>query len=93
MVRQYGVLGGPVNTVADLLHIRQYRERNYWQEIEHPVAGAFEYPGYNFRLHGVQMPEKRNPAPLLGQHNNEVLGDGLGYSADEVARLRGLGVV
>lgn len=93
LVREYGVLGGAVNTVGDLLSIKQYRERDYWQEIEHPVAGSFEYPGYNFRPHGVEMPETRNPAPLLGQHTDEVLTDALGYSAEKIEQLHKSGAV
>ena len=92
-VIKYGVLGGPVNTVEDLLNVEQYREREYWQEIEHPVAGSFEYPGYNFRPHGVEMPKNRQPAPLLGQHNHQIFSEELGLSVLEIARLREQGVV
>ena len=35
----------------------------------------------------------RAPAPLIGQHTDEVLTQVLGYSADEVARLRAAGAL
>jgi crotonobetainyl-CoA:carnitine CoA-transferase CaiB-like acyl-CoA transferase len=35
----------------------------------------------------------RAPAPCIGQHTDEVLTQMLGYSADEVARLRGAGAL
>ena len=87
LVREHGVLGGAVNTVGDLLQVPQYRDRGYWQEIDHPIAGAFEYPGYNFTPHGVDMPKMRRPAPLLGEHNTEILSNELGYSPEELSAM------
>jgi crotonobetainyl-CoA:carnitine CoA-transferase CaiB-like acyl-CoA transferase len=35
----------------------------------------------------------RGPAPLMGQHNDEVLTGLLGYSTDEVAQMRSRGAL
>ena len=43
---------------------------------------------FPFRLPGQTGPVHRRPAPLLGEHNDEVLGGLLGVPADELARLR-----
>ena len=44
-----------------------------------------------FHIDGVEKVAPRR-APAVGQHNEEVLREA-GYSADEIGRLRGLGVV
>ncbi|MFT7599210.1 MAG: crotonobetainyl-CoA:carnitine CoA-transferase CaiB-like acyl-CoA transferase [Acidimicrobiales bacterium] len=54
---------------------------------EHPVTGNHVVAGVPWKLspgpNGL-----RRPAPLLGQHNLEVLTELLGYSAEEVDRLQ-----
>ena len=81
------ILSGVVFNIADLLKDSHIRDRGYWQEIDHPVTGKLTYPGSPFI-----MPESpwaiRSPAPLLGQHNQEVLGDMLGYAKEDLVRLR-----
>ena len=71
-----GVLGGPLNTVADLLEDGSFRHRGFFQEIDHPVTGPLTYPGYHFTLHreGEPMPPRRR-APLLGEHTEEALAE------------------
>jgi crotonobetainyl-CoA:carnitine CoA-transferase CaiB-like acyl-CoA transferase len=48
-------------------------------------------PGWPVRF-GGRTPEVK-PAPLLGQHTNEVLRDWLGLGADEIEQLGKDGVV
>lgn len=38
-------------------------------------------------------PSIRSPPPTLGQHTNEVLGEMLGMSGDEIEKLKADGVV
>ncbi len=80
-----------VHTLADLLQSEQLRAREYFQEVEHPVAGRRTYPGPPFRMSGVKWRAGR--APLLGEHNREVYCGEVGLSTDELARLRAAGVV
>ena len=70
----------------------QLRAREFFVEVDHPVAGSAEYPGAPVRLSESGF-ELRSPAPLLGQHNREVIVDELGYSDRELVRLRGCGAV
>jgi len=62
------------------------RAREYFQEVEHPLAGRLTYPGPPFRMSEVQWRAGR--APLLGEHNREVYCGELGLSAGGLARLR-----
>jgi crotonobetainyl-CoA:carnitine CoA-transferase CaiB-like acyl-CoA transferase len=66
----------------------QLRARGYFEPVEHPLVGEQEYPGWPMRLSAGPERYWHDPAPLLGQHNDEVLGGELGVSDDELARLR-----
>ncbi len=71
--QKYEILSGAVNSVDEVVDRNpQFEARGFWQEISHPEAGSFRYPGapiYSprgwWRIH--------RPAPLLGQHTQEVL--------------------
>ena len=64
----------PVNTVRDLFNSEHLKARDFFVEIEHPVAGALEYPGTPYRFSNAKLPLDARPAPLLGQHNEKILG-------------------
>jgi crotonobetainyl-CoA:carnitine CoA-transferase CaiB-like acyl-CoA transferase len=61
--------------------------RAFWEEVTHPVVGPKRFPGWPIRYASRSVPWFRRPAPLLGQHNDEVLG-GLGVTDEELAALR-----
>ena len=85
------VLSAPVNTTADLLQEEQLKGRGFWVEIDHPVVGTLTYPGSSIRSEELPRAPGR-PAPLLGQHNDEVYG-GMGYSAAEIGKMREMGII
>jgi len=85
------ILSGPILNSQDVLEDPHYRLRNYWREIEHPVTGKVTYPGAPFRSEAMPWVVRR-PAPLLGQHNQEVYG-ALGYTKDDLVKLRERGVI
>ena len=84
-------VAGYVATVEDLFVSKQFAERKFFQPLEHPHTGKALYPGAPFSMQGTSWRHGR--APLLGEHNAEVYAHGLGYSADDLTRLRGLGVI
>jgi crotonobetainyl-CoA:carnitine CoA-transferase CaiB-like acyl-CoA transferase len=57
------------------------------REIEHPVAGRMRLVGSPITLSETPA-EIRSPAPLLGQHSEEILRDVLGYEPDRIEALR-----
>jgi crotonobetainyl-CoA:carnitine CoA-transferase CaiB-like acyl-CoA transferase len=63
-----------INTPKDAVNSPQYKERGFWVEAEHPVSGKQIYPGDPVNMELSQW-KIRMPAPLLGQHNDEVLGE------------------
>ncbi|MBM3947245.1 MAG: CoA transferase [SAR202 cluster bacterium] len=90
---KFGVYGGPINTVSDVLDDEHFTARSFFQRIEHPTTGAITYPGYSFKLHLDEPAPPRRRAPLLGEHTDQVLRDELGLSAREAKELRTQGVV
>ena len=84
------VLSGPIYTFADVMDDVNFAERGYWEEIDHPSAGNWRYTGLPFSTFGDKK-EPRRPAPLLGQHTDEVLRE-IGHTGEEIAALRERGV-
>ncbi|MCY4577650.1 MAG: CoA transferase [Chloroflexi bacterium] len=80
-----------VATPEDILGWEHLRERGFFAEVEHPEAGALEHPTLPWRVEGGDV--SLDAAPTLGQHNSEVYSGMLGYSRDDVVRMRGMGVV
>ena len=62
----------PVLTMDEALESPQLLARQWFREFDHPQAGSLRYPGPPVRLHGSPLKVTR-PAPMLGQHNAEVL--------------------
>lgn len=81
----------PINTVADLFTSPQLQSRDFFKEIAHPVADTLLYPGNPVKL--GEVPTVYQRAPLLGEHNKEVYAEMLGYSKEDVVRLREVGVI
>ncbi|MBF8267657.1 MAG: hypothetical protein HW388_1165, partial [Dehalococcoidia bacterium] len=81
-----------VNTMADLLTHRHYIERGTFVEMEHPQIAAFKAPGppYNFSATPWRI---EHPAPTLGQHNKDVICARLGYSEEDMVKMRQLGAI
>ncbi len=80
-----------MNAVDDLLSDAHLKSSGFFIEEEHPSEG----PLYAMRTPTTwseSAPVPTTPAPRLGQHSVEVLTE-LGYTEDEVARLRESGVI
>ncbi len=66
-----GIPIGPLNTAKEVMENRQYLARKYFVEVDHPEAGKYAYPGWAYHM-SVSSPAISRPAPLLGQHNEDV---------------------
>jgi crotonobetainyl-CoA:carnitine CoA-transferase CaiB-like acyl-CoA transferase len=86
--------GCPVTAVFSMREAAEHphlRERGYIVEVDHERLGTVRDMAAPFRLSDGAAPAR--PAPLLGQHNDEVYGGLLGMTADEIAALRREGAV
>jgi crotonobetainyl-CoA:carnitine CoA-transferase CaiB-like acyl-CoA transferase len=78
-----GVPCFPVLSMAEMVVAPQYVARGVIVEQEHPAAGTIRQPGAPIRYSGTPWALRR-PAPLLGQHNEEILSGELGLAAAEI---------
>lgn len=85
------VLSGPLNTMEDLANEPVFNQRGVFARVDHPQTGPLNQPGRTFLMSETPWVPAR-PAPLLGQHNREVLTE-LGYTAEEIISLRQMGVI
>jgi crotonobetainyl-CoA:carnitine CoA-transferase CaiB-like acyl-CoA transferase len=70
--QKFEIPSAGINNIDDVVdHLPQLQERGYFVEIDHPEAGKFRYTGRPIVTDGRWW-QIRRPAPLLGQHNDEV---------------------
>jgi crotonobetainyl-CoA:carnitine CoA-transferase CaiB-like acyl-CoA transferase len=88
----HGVPCSLVRPVKDLVNDEQLVYRQFWQDIDHPVAGQLRYPGAPFKLSATPGGIER-PAPLLGEKNEKVYCGMMGYSREDLVRMRQGGII
>lgn len=89
------VPAGPVAEIPELLADPQLHHRQMVVPLEHPVAGQVRGAvgaGVPIKFSGSTVAFDR-PAPMLGQDNDAVYGELLGYDAATIAGLRARGVI
>jgi CoA:oxalate CoA-transferase len=82
----------PVNTIEAVLNSELASARDMLAEVDHKEAGLFKYPGAPYKLSGTPWRLKR-PAPLLGEHNEEVYCRMLGHNKQDLVKMRQAGVI
>lgn len=87
-----GIPMGAINTLDAVVAHPQVVARGALVESTHPVAGAITMTAPPVRM--SETPGAvRSPAPLLGEHTEEVLRERLALTDDEIARLRRAGAI
>jgi crotonobetainyl-CoA:carnitine CoA-transferase CaiB-like acyl-CoA transferase len=71
----------------------QLDARSFFETVHQPVAGPVEIAGLPIRFGETVGRVHRSHAPLLGEHNHDVLARVLGLDADEIAELLADGTV
>lgn len=72
--------------------LAQLAARGFFEVVDHPVGGPARLSTVPMRMSGGPHRFHTAPAPLLGQHNHEVLGE-LGVTDAEIAELEAAGVI
>jgi formyl-CoA transferase len=82
---------GPVLAMSELLEDESLRARGMVAAVDHPERGSYYTVGCPLSLSDSPVEYRR--APLLGEHNDELLQELMGYDAAQVASLRTEGVI
>ena len=82
----------PVLAVEEAMAHPHHRSRQIVRTIEDRFLGSYEVPGFPLRF--SEFPELRTmEAPILGEHNAEILREYLGYTEERVQQLEEAGVL
>ncbi len=91
-LNQYRVPAAPVLSVEEAINHPHMRERGTIAPAHDRLLGDFELPGFPLKFSA--FPEHRQlEAPLLGEHNADVLSRYLGYDSGRIAALERAGVL
>jgi crotonobetainyl-CoA:carnitine CoA-transferase CaiB-like acyl-CoA transferase len=83
-----GVPASPVINAHFIMPNEQLEFREFYQTLTHPVTGPTRYPGLPMKFSSLSPRLHRSPPPMLGQHNDEILGGELGLTEEELEDLR-----
>jgi crotonobetainyl-CoA:carnitine CoA-transferase CaiB-like acyl-CoA transferase len=89
--KRESVICAPIQTTTDVVNDPQAAANEYIIEVDDPVRGKAKQVGFPWMF--SQTPASvRRVAPELGEHNEEILSD-LGYSRDDIAKLKQDGII
>ncbi len=92
MMDRERVANSPILNIQQVVEDPHLKERGYFVEVEHPVIGKAKVPGIPFKLSETPGGVER-PSPLVGEHNELILGKYLGIGKDELKRLKENGAI
>ena len=83
----------PANSPQDIVESPQFNARNFFVEMEHPGVGKIEkFPSSPYRFSKTPWKIER-PAPLLGEHNEKIYFERLGYTREDFVRFKELEII
>lgn len=83
----------PVFDASDVAQDPQLHARGFWEEVSHPeLETRITYPGFFTKMSESPLRVRRR-APLIGEHNVEIYCEELGFSRDDVVRLKEAAVI
>lgn len=83
---------GAVYTAEEILQSPQLAARDFFVQVEPKENGSVQYPGIPYIFSGIQK-KKPEAAPLLGQHNEYIYRNQLGYSGTALNELEKQGII
>lgn len=90
--KAFRLAAAPVRTLDQAYENPHNVERGVFHEIEHPVGGKFNIT--NIPIKFSETPTQiKTPSPLLGQHNEQILHDLLGYDEEQIVEFKSKGIL
>ncbi len=86
-----GIPCSPINTIDKVVNHPQVLARQMITTVEHSKAGKLKVPGCPIKFVSKELPIR--PAPILGEHTEQILDEYLNISSDEIKQLRDKGVI
>ncbi|MDK2905293.1 MAG: CoA:oxalate CoA-transferase [Eubacteriaceae bacterium] len=86
ILEKAGVPCSPINTIDRVVNHPQVMARDMIVKIHHPTAGEIKIPGSPLKFNNAKV--IFNPAPILGQHTDEILKELLNMNENEINMLR-----
>jgi crotonobetainyl-CoA:carnitine CoA-transferase CaiB-like acyl-CoA transferase len=87
------VMVQPVSSPRDIIEHPQLEARDYWQQVDHSDLGTtLRYPSRFCMLSETPCKLQRG-APRIGEHNQEIYQNELGFSSEELVALKQAGIV
>jgi len=90
--REKQITFAPIRDVGEVARDPHFQERGYFVEIDRNETGVLRYPGAPYKMSEAPWRLER-PAPMLGEHNEEIYRGRLGYSTADLTKLQESGVI
>jgi crotonobetainyl-CoA:carnitine CoA-transferase CaiB-like acyl-CoA transferase len=87
LLQKVGVAATPVYDTESLIADPQFQHRDFLVSLDHPVTGNHAVAGIPGKYSAIDK-LRYTPAPCLGQDNEQVFGDMLGLSQEEIKQLQ-----
>jgi CoA:oxalate CoA-transferase len=83
----------PINSVDKVMSDEQILSRNMIVEVEDSIAGKVKIAGNPIKMTSIPEEILRGKVPEVGEHNQEVYAELLGYTAEDLRKLKQDGVI
>ncbi|MGO9267532.1 MAG: CaiB/BaiF CoA transferase family protein [Candidatus Binataceae bacterium] len=92
ILREAHIPHAPILTVEQAMAHPHMIERRTVRTVHDRIIGDFQVPGFPFRFSGFpDQPELE--APMLGEHNRQILSTRLGFTSEQITKLEAEGVL
>jgi formyl-CoA transferase len=86
ILNEFDIPCGPILSMKELAEDQSLRETGTVVEVDHPKRGKYLSVGNPIKM--SDSPTVVTASPLLGEHTDQILGEVLGYSAEDIIAIK-----